>query len=493
MVYPKSSIVKQNKRVKITLPKFGDMDAFRGENNLNLNVSPYFYNVGSKGDLLTNAMGVMDAIIKVNGADHRIRDLNDIEKKMKNMWLFSYFDQISGQREDMLIYRDCENYFYSSEVKSESIPQILSSINCSSDRVVGLSYFYNSKDRFLLFNSGGGMYSYDGSEITNYPNVPPLSTACVHYDRVFGALFSAENKLCWSAPLNPVNWTESLTEGGYLKLVDEGGSINKVLSFKDYLFVFRDYAIHRMLAYGDQSDFSIVKAYTATGRIYENTITVCGDKIMFLAEDGLFCFDGYSVKRCFKNVTDIITDAANSCAAYFGGKYYLSLLGSYEDDGVHDEVKYTLKNNTVIAFDLTDGKISIMRGFDVHSFLVLRSKDYNLLLMSFRNDTGRNGRIAKISAGGKLFSVNFKKYWRSPRTDLGYLDREKMIGKVTIMSRYPVTLTLKGDNEKIINVAGADTPITVFTRVKGKMFEFSLYTEAENVEVSKIELEIDLM
>lgn len=493
MVYPKSSVVKQNKRVKITLPKFGDMDAFSGENNLSLNVSPYFYNVGSRGDLLTYAMSVEDAVICVNGEDHKISDLFSITKKMKDMWLFTYFDPLSSQREDTLILRDHENFFYADEVRSAVIPSVISQITCNAEKVVGLSYFYNSKDRFLLFNSDGGMFSYDGAEVTSNQNVPPMSTATIHYDRVFGALSGAENKLSWSAPLDPVNWTVSLNEGGYLKLVDEGGSINKVLSFKDYLFVFRDYAIHRMSAYGDQSDFSITKAYTATGRIYENTVTICGDKIMFLAEDGLFCFDGYSVKRCFKNITDIVADASYSSAAYFGGKYYLSLKAAYDDSPVHDEVNYTLCNNTVIAFDLTDGKLSIMRGVDISSFLVLRSKDYNLLLTSFRNDIGRNGKIAKLSVGGKLFSLNFKKYWRSPRTDLRYPDREKMISKVTILSRYNVTLTLKGENEKVINIVGADRPVTIFTRVKGKMFEFSLYTEEEKVEVSKIELEIDLL
>ena len=494
MFYPKSSCVKHCKRVKITLPKFGEMDAFNGENNLSLNVSPYFYNTGSKGDLLTEAISVDNAVIIVNDLEHRISDLKDLSKKMKNMWLFTYYDSLSKQREDMLIYEDHENYFYSNEVRSAESPTVISSIVCDAEKYVGLSYYYNSKDRFMLFNSDGGMYTYDGTQVNHYADVPPLSTACVHYDRVFGALSGAENKLQWSAPLNPTNWTVSLTEGGYLNLVDEGGSINKVLSFKEYLFVFRDYSIHRMLAYGDQADFSITRAYTATGRIYENTIAVCGDKIMFLAEDGLYSFDGYTVKRCFKNVTDTIADASQSCAAYFGGKYYLSVNAAYTEPKIHDEVSYTLKNNSVISFNLFDGKINIMRGVDISGFLVLRSKDYNVLLVSFRNDTGRNGRIAKLTDGGKLFTENLKKYWRSPKTDLGYPDKEKLVGKVTVISQYDVTLTLISDNgERIINVKGGDLPTTYYTSIKGKMFEFSLSTDLEKIKVEKIELEMELM
>lgn len=54
-------------------------------------------------------------------------------------------------------------------------------------------------------------------------------------------------------------------EAGFINFSDECGDVIKVVSFSNYLYVFREYGIFRLTAYGDQNDFCLKRSLPIRG------------------------------------------------------------------------------------------------------------------------------------------------------------------------------------------------------------------------------------
>ena len=167
-------------------------------------------------------------------------------------------------------------------------------INGDSDAV---NYNYKSEDVLLVAAEQIGMFIVRADRVSYLDKAPKFTSIAVHNERVFGTLNENKNQVWFSDDFDPNNWTISSTEAGYIDFSDDLGNAIKVVSFLNYLFVFRDYGIMRLTAYGDQNDFLMKKVFTDTGRIYKNSIVSCGDKIMFCAEDGGYAVGGYEGVR----------------------------------------------------------------------------------------------------------------------------------------------------------------------------------------------------
>ena len=64
--------------------------------------------------------------------------------------------------------------------------------------------------------------------------------------------------------------------------------------------------------------------YSSSGKIYADSVVLCGNEVVFLATDGLYKFDGISCVKILDNLTPafIGIDNQNCSAAYFENKYY---------------------------------------------------------------------------------------------------------------------------------------------------------------------------
>ena len=128
---------------------------------------------------------------------------------------------------------------------------------------------------------------------------------CVHYERIYATVSGEANSLWFSDDFNPVNWNASLTEGGFINFDDDGGRVIKAVSFLDHVYVFRDYGIVRLTAYGSQENYTVSKVYVSASRILPDTIACCGDRIIFLTDEGLFSFNGYTMTMIAKEITNL--------------------------------------------------------------------------------------------------------------------------------------------------------------------------------------------
>lgn len=350
-------------------------------------------------------------------------------------------------------------------------------INGDSDAV---NYNYKSEDVLLVAAEQIGMFIVRADRVSYLDKAPKFTSIAVHNERVFGTLNENKNQVWFSDDFDPNNWTISSTEAGYIDFSDDLGNAIKVVSFLNYLFVFRDYGIMRLTAYGDQNDFLMKKVFTDTGRIYKNSIVPCGDKIMFCAEDGVYAFDGYEAVKVGKEFPKI-TDKKTVCAGYLDNKYYLACKLAQPGD---------LKNDSVIRFDTETKDISVLTDVQVAGFCCLKSAKDATLLCYFTGDN--KNKLGMMSESGKVFETVTTKIYESPENTLGS-PYYKTIRGASVFTKYPITLKVILDGKEYkFNIAAKDTQQYIPIEKCGIRVKFEIEAQTAHAYVSPISVDVDV-
>ncbi|MDE7372985.1 MAG: hypothetical protein K2N18_02870, partial [Clostridia bacterium] len=279
-----------------------------------------------------------------------------------------------GKYDDRIVAHltDC-SFMYTSVFKTDTwheIPALL----INSD-VTAVNYSYKGEDVLLVASDDNKFSLIKDARPLACGNAPNFTSIAVHNERVYGSVNGLQNQVWFSDDFDPSNWSVSADEGGYINFADECGEVIKLVSFLNYLYVFREFGIFRLTAYGDQSEFMLKKVFTDTGRIVKNSIELCGDKIIFYADDGLFSFDGYEVVRIAKPIMDINRKHLMSCA-YLDDYYYMAC--NILDEGI--------KNNAVIRYGLRDKSLSVLYGSGVRKLRTVRVHNGTQVLCVFHTE-----------------------------------------------------------------------------------------------------------
>lgn len=321
-----------------------------------------------------------------------------------------------------------------------------------------INYRLNGEDVVFMCSTVDGMFVYDGVSVPyKVEGAPNITTMVLHGERLFVTVDGDKSAIYFSDDLDPTNWDESLTGGGFIQMIDERGSLNKVVSYLNYLYVFRDYGITRINAIGNQSDFSVSNLFVSGGRIFPQTVTLCGDMIVFLAEDGLYGFDGVSANRLLKNLDGLINANENARALYASGKYYLAFNRDLDDDTVGVEEGEYL-NNAMLVLDVSTGRYCLSRGMDISAFCFLEDAGVSAITA--------DGKIGMVKKCGTLFGLALKKKWTVPLTDMG-TPKKKRVKEVFLRTLYPCTVLLTNDEKS------KSLEFTADARVQRKRTSFS--------------------
>ena len=154
-------------------------------------------------------------------------------------------------------------------------------------------YRSETGETVLLGVDDVGIYGLVGNSMTKIEGTPGGKCACIAHER----LLTAQGELVrWSQPLNPENWTQSMHEAGYLRLPSRYGDIFGMIPFKESVYLFRETGITALRMQGDELAFCAEEIPCACGRIVPGSAKDCGDRIVFLSENGLYTFDGSRLK-----------------------------------------------------------------------------------------------------------------------------------------------------------------------------------------------------
>lgn len=129
----------------------------------------------------------------------------------------------------------------------------------------------------------------------------------------------------WSKPLFPGDWTESLREAGYVDLPSPGGRILSMQALGGRVLLIRENGLCALTMRGDPLAFCAENVPYGGGRIVPDSAALCKDKIVFLAEDGLYAFDGSRAKRLSGCGFSQIAPQKGFSAVSAAGKYYAAV------------------------------------------------------------------------------------------------------------------------------------------------------------------------
>jgi hypothetical protein len=169
-------------------------------------------------------------------------------------------------------------------------------IKCSSPRVHA---FVDSEGVITTLLCGStGIYTCDITALTLTRVHEEISySACVCRNRLFYQ--NGAYTIAYSAPVQ-LSFTESIDEGGMLTLPSKSGRIMDMAAAGSYVYVFTERGVSRLCVSGTARDFVLQELGYDGGEIFLGSVSTCatdGEKLFFLATDGLYGIDGEKVKR----------------------------------------------------------------------------------------------------------------------------------------------------------------------------------------------------
>jgi len=462
-------------RKKLKLSEFLGVNTTVAEENLPFHYSPKSYNFSLGKGVLDTGVGVSKIISKIGDVNWEIKKRSITAKFLK---MFFYRTHSSGSTLDRLVaygddghlYETALNVAYTTFTDIGSYGEILSAIN----------YTYQGNSG-LLFSTAGGLYFLYVNTVTRLSYSEIFTTMCAHNDRIFAVLYSDEYKLYFSDDFNPTNWNVSLQEGGYINFDERLGKIIKLVSFGGYVYIFFEHGIQRLNAYNDQTEFSVRQTYLSVGMIEKDTITVCGDRLMFASSDGVYSFDGVSVGKVLGEIADLFAEKQSaSFAAFHGGKYYLACT-------LNMDSAIATGTNSLVIYDIWKKTHEIAHDIGIHFLLPIDTENFCGVITETSYPVSFLGRLDR---SGSVNSTATYKLWCSPVTSLGANSGRKLLREMRIRTEGTVTftVTLDGVNHSFTATSGLNVfhVMRQFDRLK-----VSISSTAATARVTKADLTVD--
>ncbi len=437
--------------------------------------------------VLTGGIGMDVACGRINGTLDEIGyPYIPIGRRCLDIFLYRRLAE-DGTPDDRIVVRLSDYKFIYTPVHRKQNWRTIAGLAISGE-VSAVNYNYKGQDVLLLSSPQEGMYVINDEKALVCSDAPHFTSFTAHNERVYGSVKSSQNQLWFSDDFDPFNWRVSSDEAGYINFSDECGEVLKVVSFLNYLYIFREYGIFRLTAFGDQSEFFMKKLFTDTGRIYKSSIEVCGDKIIFYAEDGLYAFDGYEVARIAKELMPVLN--ANSISAAYLDDYYFMACGLYDEAEAN--------NNAVVRYRLSDGTISVLYGVSVQCLLTVRAHNTAQVLALLNHDSvssmnkGLNTRIiVEMSKSGKVLERTTSKVYVSPYSTMSS-PALKTVRSASVLTKTPIKLTLKLDGERYeYKLSGSEQLQTVYVEKCGRRIGVEISCDAAEAYIAPVILQTD--
>ena len=447
-----ASGMKGNKRQKQT-----DISRAKLVYNFNLSDGVLKKGIGVSEDDRYDASSI--AVVKAKGVYPYIR----------------YNVDTSSYDEKVLIY--CSNkYVYCVDFSGGTYKKINGFVFSSVPNVI--SYNYLDKDVLLLSTEKEGLFMLDDFTVTKIEGAPAFNSLCVHKERVF-ATSTGEGKSLWfSDDFDPTNWAISLDEAGFIEFADGYGKLLKVVSFMDFVYVFREYGISRVIADGEQEGFSVDTIYGKYGKIFGTSVTECGDFIVMITSNGFYSFNGLSATKIMDEYDSILQGVDNEGAkgVYDGRKLYFKV-----NVNIDGEVESAL-----VTFDTRDKSSQLNRGLIIND-LAYFGGSAGVTLCSYNTSK----KVGVIDESGKYLSTILSKEWCTEFCDFGIISKIKNLKKVTLYSLEDAVLTVETKFEsKTFNLVGGGVN-EFYPCLKGESFKFSITSTSENPEISALTAYVD--
>lgn len=350
-----------------------------------------------------------------------------------------------------------------------------------------ISYLHGNEDVMLLAGGGKGLFILGREKGEYVADALAITDLCTHYERVYAVVDGARPSVWFSDAFDPYNWNVSLEEGGYIQLDGSLGKVLRVISFADYVFIFCEYGIYRLTAFADQLQFSVKRVHCDCGRIYKDSICVCGTLVLFATFDGLYCLDGYDVKKLTDRVDTLIEGVDEIRSAYCRGVYYMSFSKEHED-AFYSFTGQENGDNVLVAVYPQKAVVEIYRGFCIKNLAVLAGSRQNCVLVN----SSLSDRICVLDDSGSIFDDTPFRYWEIRDIDFGEHVNKKFITGVDYCTEKPYILGIVADGEKREFELSPQSKYRQIN-VSGVCFDFYIKSDVCDIEIKPPSVTVDFV
>ena len=481
--------------ISLTIPSFDKgLNQSIDSSLLSMEYAIKYKNFSNKDACLKNGIGyenIGEKLADFNDRSTLALDINNVQGFIKSFYFYK-FDDINGVRDDklILISKSLQIYYINLFDQSKTLYKI-SGITFTSVPVA-TRYRLNGENVIIFSIETDNMLIWNGDQAPyEVLDAPKISSMAVHYERLFATTNGEKNAIWFSDDLDPTNWTLSLDEAGFIELIDDRGALLKVVSFLDYVYIFREYGISRLTAFGDQTQFSVHNLFVSSGKIYEDSVCICGDKIFFLASDGIYKFDGVDTVKIFNFLQNGFTAPLNQycTSCYSNGCYYLAC--NFIQDNENDESSKSFAN-TLFEIDVNTLKILNITGDIYFKHLLSFNKDSNSYVIAQVNNNSESDIFipALLTNNSKYFGSNITKLWKSPTSNLGDIYHQKLLKNIIIETKGEITLTIYTDGTShTFTIQGSTKPKRLSCALPLYDFAFSISSSSSVCDIKNLRFE----
>lgn len=447
-----------------------------------------------------NAKSSLGTLVCGNGLSHlklpisqsvnyeiEMEELSNIT--FKKIWHYKYYSRANSRYDYLLVgYGSDKNLYYTNIFFADnsfhnlgkslnSLPVAINFI-VSGDDVIGFS---SQSDNFLVWYCDEVPYS--------VTTAPKFLSICLHKQRLFVIDTDNDNLVRFSSKTDPMLWTTSNEDegAGTIEMNDYKGQLKNLISFGDYVFVFRDYGISKITSYSSSSVYYASNVYSSSRKIYCSTACVCEDKIYFLQEDGLYKFDGSNVFKIdlkfSKMLEENSQEKSNSC--FFNGKLYLACKLNFNDDNAIGCESGTYENNCLVEFDPKSEDYNITRGVDICSMLPINDLFVNKLVIL------QNGSsfLWQLNDQGVLHETVLTKKWESGKITLSSFSTNKILKEVRLKCLCNCTIKIESDlRSKGFSLKSSEKITRLVCAFSGKEFSMAITSQDGTLCLSNLEM-----
>jgi len=485
MIYKNNFIVNPTKKIKVTFDKFFQQMVGKDENLLLENACVEKFNFTTNDGSLKKGMGLRDLTVLDKQGNDRV--IKTTESSVDGIWTARWLNSANQKVLDYIFYETDDGVMHYVELSAPKNTYEFDHVFTDIPTVTKVRK--NLTLEAFAFTSSDGLLLVDELGENFYPSVPKVMDACYQYNMMFAITKETRNALVYSSNLDVSSWTSANTYR--IDFTDERGRLIKLMTYNDNLYVFREFGITKITPYGVSLDFSIEHLYQSSSYIYPQTISICGNEVVFMTKDGLYSFNGSSVKKKKFDVLDKILkdETASPCAIGFRGKYFLACKMDFSDGVIGCENEESYVNNAVLIFDFENSSFDVIRGVDVKKFAELSSVNFSRLCAIFNGENAH--RIGEFVDNGKVFSQNIECQWRSAFTDLGFTGNLKHIDEIKLIAVKDCQIVFKTDlEEKVYDIVGLGNVQRVKVDVKGRLISVSFKSSSLSQKISKPEISL---
>ena len=484
------SVKAKSPKGKITLKDFSKMGLHNKGTNTEVNCAQ-LYNFNNNNKVLEKGLGIKsltvypanDITAEPYALDYQALGLEYFNKVMYFKQYFSYTNQTAhrllfhgsdGKLYVFQMFSSANMLNWTYQIVFDTIPIVLEYKKDGLDSIL-----ISANDKLMVWSTG-----YTPYELSNVPTITSMS---VYNDVLYCTIAGESDKIWYTSNLDPESVGTESDSTKYFTLSDECGSCRKMVNFKENLYVFRDYGISRLNTYA-KSEPTYNQIYLSDSKIYPNTVSVCGDCVIFITRDGVYKFNGVSVSK-IDVLQNLLIDSINeyAVAANLQDNYYLALRLNFDDDNIVGcETEADMKNNALIKLNLHDYSFEIIRGVDIKDMLALKAEIEEKIIVTF--NSLHKDKIGEITNDGKCFDEVLPRVYRTNNIVQEQME-DITIRKMLVEGSKDVLLKVITDENEYSFTTYCDGINNFQSIIPCKKFKLEVSSNIENPSVNLIQLE----